>query len=351
MDRYIGLDAHLGSCTFAVMSETGRRLREERVETDAKALRAFIRTIGGTRHLCLEESALSEWLYELLEPEVAEAVVVQPVSSRGNKSDALDAWARAEDLRVGSRQSRRVYKAPGQFRSLREAVRTYDALGQDQQRVKLRLRAVLTGRGIQGFGRALYDPSDRVVWIQTLPASYQRRARMLGDTLDRLTDMVEEARDWLLDEAGRTRDVQLVMTAPGFGPIRAARLVAHVVTPHRFRAKRPFWSYCGLGINVRSSSDWRRRGQSWERREIQQIRGLNKQCNRALKNVFKGATVSLIQHGQDPLSASYHALVAQGRKPNLARLTIARRLAAGVLAAPSRKDRRLARLHPPLSNS
>jgi len=28
------------------------------------------------------------------------------------------------------------------------------------------------------------------------------------------------------------------------------------VTPHHFRTKRQFWSYCGPGIVPRSSSDW-----------------------------------------------------------------------------------------------
>ncbi len=50
--------------------------------------------------------------------------------------------------------------------------------------------------------------------------------------------------------------VRILETAPGFAPIRSARLVPVVVTPHRFRTKRQFWSYCGLGIVMRSSSDW-----------------------------------------------------------------------------------------------
>jgi transposase len=39
------------------------------------------------------------------------------------------------------------------------------------------------------------------------------------------------------------------------GPVRAATIVAVVVTPERFRTKQQFWSYCGLGIVTRSSAD------------------------------------------------------------------------------------------------
>jgi len=38
MERYIGLDALATSCTFAVLSERGRRLHSAVVETNARAL-------------------------------------------------------------------------------------------------------------------------------------------------------------------------------------------------------------------------------------------------------------------------------------------------------------------------
>ncbi len=37
MERYIGLDGHTASCTIAVVSETGKRLRDFPVETNAQA--------------------------------------------------------------------------------------------------------------------------------------------------------------------------------------------------------------------------------------------------------------------------------------------------------------------------
>jgi hypothetical protein len=46
------------------------------------------------------------------------------------------------------------------------------------------------------------------------------------------------------------------MTCPGLGEIRTAQLLSTVVTPYRFSNKRSFWSYCGLAIVMRSSSDW-----------------------------------------------------------------------------------------------
>jgi hypothetical protein len=38
-----------------------------------------------------------------------------------------------------------------------------------------------------------------------------------------------------------------------------------LVAPERFRTARQFWSYSGLGIMMRSSSDWAREGERWVR--------------------------------------------------------------------------------------
>ncbi len=101
MERYIGLDAHSTTCTFAVMGATGRRLKEQVLETNGKVLVEFLKTIAGDRYLCLEEGTQSEWLYELLEPHVKELVVVQAQWRPGTKSDSSDAWELADGYRTG----------------------------------------------------------------------------------------------------------------------------------------------------------------------------------------------------------------------------------------------------------
>jgi len=85
MDRYIGLDVHMESSTFGVMGPTGRKIREQVVDTDGKVLQQFVRSIGGRRHLCFEEGTHSDWLFELLEPLTVETVVVQPALHTGSE--------------------------------------------------------------------------------------------------------------------------------------------------------------------------------------------------------------------------------------------------------------------------
>ena len=90
------------------------------------------------------------------------------------------------------------------------------------------------------------------------------------------------------------------------GPLRTAQLVAIVATPHRFRRSRQLWSYSGLSIVTRSSSDWvqRTRGGPWVRAEVQQTRGLSRKRQPVLKSIFKGAATTVIAQLVDhPLHA------------------------------------------------
>ena len=134
--------------------------------------------------------------------------------------------------------------------------------------------------------------------------------------------------------------VRTLATAPAIGPIRAAQIVATVVTPHRFRTKRQFWAYCGLAVVMRSSADWvRDRQGKWTRAQSFQTRGLNRNRQPVLKEVFKGAAhLIATQMTSHPLHEAYSRLLAGGTKPNLAQLTIARRLAAAILAMWKREE-------------
>jgi len=340
MDRYIGLDVHSQSCTLAVEDARGKRLTERVLDTNGKVLVECLRGIAGTRHLCLEEGAQSAWLYEVLEPHVAELVVVQPEKRRGNKSDSIDAWALAERLRTGAKTGR-VFKAPRRFTALREAVHGYEMATQDLVRAKNRLRAVFRARGISIAREVFADPDRHATAIKKLPPAQQRLAGQLSERLKTAIAAHEVAESWLREQGEALPEVTRLATAPGIGLIRASQIVAIVVAPERFRTSRQFWSYCGLGVVGRSSADWGRDPTtgSWNRQQLTATRGLNRNRNPLLKNVFKGAAMTVITSMPNhPLHADYERQLAAGIKPNLARLTLARRIASTVLAMWKNKE-------------
>ncbi len=59
MERYLGLDVHAQSCTLAVISAAGKKLKDVVIETNGQALIDAIRTIPGRKQLCLEEGTQS----------------------------------------------------------------------------------------------------------------------------------------------------------------------------------------------------------------------------------------------------------------------------------------------------
>jgi len=338
--RYIGLDVHAASTTFAVIGESGKRLGSHVVETNGQALVEQLKTIPGKRHVCLEEGAQSAWLYEILSPYAEEVVVAMVSDSRGQKDDQRDAFGLAERLRTGAIE-RKVFKEAGEYSELRELGRTHAMVVQDSVRVQNRIKALYRARGVAVAGTRLYAGKNREPLLEKLPTTMRGAAKTLYAQYDAVEEIRRQAEKDLVTEAHRHPMSRVLETCPGLGPIRIAQRMPIVVSPARFRTKRQFWSYCGLGIVMRSSSDWiRTKDGGWTRAEVQKTRGLTLSHNHTLKNIFKGAATTVIAHLEtEPLHQDYQRLIAAGTKPNLAKLTIARKIAAIALSMWKSKEK------------
>ena len=69
------------------------------------------------------------------------------------------------------------------------------------------------------------------------------------------------------------------------------------------------------------------KGQLQRSKKPPQLRGLNQNHNHDLKAIFKGAAMNA-SRGTGPFHDFCEALLAKGRKPTMARLTLARKIAA-----------------------
>lgn len=332
---YLGLDVHAQSTTVAVVDEAGRRLHVMVVPTTATALIDVMQrltSVGAEVHVCTEEGTQSAWVYETLRPTVDQVVVTMPVRKHGPKSDSRDAFALAERLRKGT-LDRIVYKSTGPYTALRECVRAHRMITGDVIRAKNRIKAAFRARGLHVEGDDLYDPQRREKWLERLGVKHRPLAEMMGAQLDGLMELHRSATERLREEASHHGIVERLMTIPCIGIIRAAYIVATVVTPARFRSKRQFWAYCGLAVVTQSSADWMMLHGRFVRSGVPQTRGLNRNRNPVMKDVFKGAALHVTHLDDDhPLKQDYQQLVGRGLKPAIARITIARRLAATALS-------------------
>jgi transposase len=329
--KYIGMDVHKEATVIAVQNASGKLVMESIVETKASSILQFIHGLRGELHVTWEEGTWAAWLYDLLKPQVHEVLVCNPrrnaLLKEGSKSDKVDAGKLADLLRTG--MLRPVYHGENGLRTLHELARSYQTISKDLNRVMNRLKAVYRGWGIACAGTKVYAPRYREEWLQKIEhAGVRRRAELLYEQLDGLQALRRKLRPELLAESRKHKAAKLLRQIPCIGPIRAARLIALMQTPHRFRSKRQLWTYSGLGIETHDSAQYRFvRGQLQHSKKPQQLRGLNQNHNHEMKEIFKGAATRA-SCGLGPFRKFYVALLDKGMKPEMARLTLARKIAA-----------------------
>jgi transposase len=131
----------------------------------------------------------------------------------------------------------------------------------------------------------------------------RRRAEFYYQQLDALRTVRQEVRRELLAEGKKHQAWKRLRQIPSIGPIRAAVLLGILQTPHRFRTKRQLWT---------------------------ERRNRSRNCNHDLKNLFKGAAI-VASSKPGPFQEFYTALLTKSIRREMARLTLARKIATIVL--------------------
>jgi len=332
--KYIAMDVHKDSISLAVRNAAGKIVMESLIETKASMILQFIDGLRGDLHVTFEEGTSAAWLYDLLKPHVTRVVVCDPRKNKsmreGNQSDKIDARRLAELLRLNHLTP--VYHGEHGLRTLKELVRTYLTVTKDVARVMTRVKAIYRSWAIPCSGKQVYARCHRAEWLGKITEpGVRRRAEFYYLQLDALRVLRQDARRDLLAESKKHKAWKRLCEIPAIGPIRAAVLLGILQTPHRFRTKRTLWNYGGLAIEMHSSADYRSvDGELQRSRKNVLVRGLNRNCNHDLKNLFKGAA-AVASSKPGPFEEFYAALVAKGMKPEMARLTLARKIATIVL--------------------
>ena len=327
--KYVVMDVHQEATVNIVYDGSGRILDERVLATQPKPLLDYIGGIKGEIRLTFEEGTQANWLYDLLLPKVKQVLVCDPrhnhILKVGNKSDKLDVRKLGGLFR--SAMLKPVFKQRLANRDLKELERNYSALVSDTTRIMNRIKAIYRGRAI-GSSSSLYQQKKREYWLGLLSEPGIRlRAEHLFKALDYLRQLRQEARAALLKESHRHQVSRILETIPQLGPIRVARILAIGITPDRFRTKRQLWCYAGLAVVTRTTSDFGiKDGQPYHRHKAVSTRGLNRNHNPGLKEIFKSAAVAAVTGGV--FKEYYDRALAKGIRPEMARLSVARKLAA-----------------------
>jgi transposase len=326
--KYVALDVHQATTVSSVRDASGRVIARSILPTEASALTEYFRDMRGAIHVAFEEGTQAQWLHDVLTPVVDRVIVCDRRGERrGNKADQRDADQLSHRLLSGD--LRAVYHGSADRITLQELTRTYMNVVEDSVRVMLRLKSLFRARAVRAPGKRVYRQQARAAWLSKLPDRGGRfRAETLYAELDVLAELRPKAKAAMLVEARRDPAWDILRSIPVLGPVRVALLLATMKTPWRFRTKRNLWAYAGLAVVSETSAEHDFiAGRPVRRRRKPLTRGLNRNHNRVLKDVFKStATAAIGRPG--PFQDLYRAMVTRGMREDMARLTLARKFAA-----------------------
>lgn len=273
MTVYVGLDVHCKQTTFCAQNDEGRTLAEGSAPTTREGLTHIKRVCRARKGslVGLETGTQALWvaqvLYDLeLAPQVIDAREVRMKARRvGQKSDRRDAFEICDGLRRGI-YSTLVYLPPENVERLRRIIsrrRHFVRLATSQvnaARFVLRSAGVPRPRTLRtdAAWQRMMDQPDAAPWRAHLLPHHEtwHLARLHIERLE--TELAEAGRPF-------GRELLLLQSVPGVGPITAATFVATLGTPERFAESACVASYLGLAPSTYNSGERERHGRITKR--------------------------------------------------------------------------------------
>ena len=254
--RAIGLDVHLEFCEVAIAE--GVEVRSAgRIATKPAELELFAQSLAKTDRVALEVTGNAWEIKRLLEPHVAEVIVVSPgdtaIRSARAKTDRLDSRTLARLLAAGELDP--VWVPDRQTQVMRRRLQRRSQLVSARTRAKNEIHAALMR---QLVGRApftdLFGKKGRR-WLAELELSAVERESVDAALrqVEFLDSEIAEVERLIATEALEWPEVRRLMTVPGVNVICAATFMAAIGDVGRFESTRKLVAYLGLDPKVRQS--------------------------------------------------------------------------------------------------
>jgi transposase len=254
--RAIGLDVHLEFCEVAI-AEQGEVRSAGRIETKPEQVELFARSLGADDRVALEVTGNAWQIARIIEPHVAEVIVVSPTDTgiRGAraKTDRLDARTLAKLLASGELEA--VWMPDRRTQVMRRRLQRRNQLIWGRSKAKNQIHAVLMRCLI---GRPpftdLFGKRGRQ-WLAELELQVEER-ESVDSALRRiefLDSEVEAVERLIASDALDSPEIKRLMTVPGVNVICAAAFIAAIGEVRRFKSPRKLVGYLGLDPRVHQS--------------------------------------------------------------------------------------------------
>ena len=254
--RDIGLDVHRDFCEVAIW-EDGELRSAGRIETTPERLELFAQSLGRSDRVALEVTGNAWEIARILEPHVAQVLVVSPsdtgIRQARAKTDRLDARALARLLAAGSLDG--LWLPDEQTGALRRRLGRRAQLVRARTRAKNEVHGALVRRLIAKPRVAdLFGQAGRQ-WLEGLELPEEERETVASALrqVDFLEAEIAEVEALIAHQALESEEARRLMTVPGVNVITAASFLAAIGDIRRFQSPRKLVGYLGLDPKVRQS--------------------------------------------------------------------------------------------------
>jgi len=315
--NHCGLDMGKKSSVFCIMNGKRKILREGAVRNRPEQVaKAFLKMEKA--QFVIEASTKAFWMADLLRSIGHEAVVVDPgrtkaIGAAMIKHDKLDARVLATlgaaDLLA------KVDQPTEEQRVARMPVVARDGLVRCRVRLVMLVRSMLDSEGIELKGCALGVFSREVRSMAgRMPAGITEAIAPVLAAIDTLTEQIARCDESLKESMAQDPTAQLLMTAPGIGPVVAACFQFAVRDPGRFKTGREVGAYLGLVPSLYQSGETYRRGRITKHGNRQARWALTMAANVLLSVVKKPSALRTWGLALAKKRGRKKAVVAVGRK-------------------------------------
>src|SRR6266403_3472306 len=252
----IGLDLGDRNSWYCVLDESGQIKREQRVRTNAKALREVFGTMPHKR-MALEIGTHSPWISRLLselghEVIVANARKVRLIGESRKKDDRLDAQRLARLARIDPELLSPVKHRSAKAQADLTVIRARAGL------VRARTSLINTARGLaKSYGERLRGCNVRNMnpeKAQGLSPELQAALEPLLAAIEALSERIHEYNQQIEKIAKESYpQVARLEQVKGVGTLIALTYMLTLEDPHRFRKSRDVGCYVGLQPGRRNS--------------------------------------------------------------------------------------------------
>ena len=268
MKHYIGLDVSMKRTFICVINEHGKIVHEGSENTDPHLITNYLSKLSLEEiTVGFESGSLTPYLITGFKERAIDAVCMDArrlspiLALKINKTDKNDARGIAEALRAG--MYTQVHCKPEESINRAILLTSRRALVEQQTHLKNTVRGLLKGHGIR-LGSISAKKFAGAVMKQL--EGYQEivilSIKCLLDAFDKLVEETAKIDKKMLEIAYHDKEVQLLMTVPGVGPVTALTFKTEIFDANRFKDSRSVGAYLGMTPTQYASGETQKQGKT-----------------------------------------------------------------------------------------